>query len=127
MNKKKTTVISENQERIDELEKDIKDIKLSIDDQDIPEETRLELKESLSSMKEELNHLKEENEKKIQIEKKKNEKPQYMFGDKPIKESSVNDMESAWNKRMQIVKALEGKAKTKSILSSNEVSPESQQ
>jgi len=116
MKKKNTVAIAENQERMDELEKDIKEIKASIDDQDIPEETRNELKESLFAMKDELKALKEENERKIESEKKKAEKPILKIGGKLYDDLAPEEMESTFRQRLERAEKLGGVAKTKSIV-----------
>ena len=103
--------------RIDELETDISEIKISIDDQDIPEETRNELKESLGEMEAELSKLKTPKEKKPK--KEKPAKPEVMFGEKPFKETSASELTEAWNKRKEEIGLRGGKSKTKSIFHQN--------
>lgn len=116
MKKKNSVAIAENQERINELENDIKEIKSTIADPDIPEETKTELKESLSDMQAELQSLIEENEKKIKNEKKKEEKPKIMVDGKSYDELSPEELESSWNARADKASKLSGFSKTKSVV-----------
>ena len=116
MKKKNTVAIAENQQRINELEKDIKEIKITINDTDIPEETRSDLKETLSGMTDELRALKEENEKKIKNEKEKNAKPIIKVGGKLYEKMNPEELEKPLRQRMERVDKLGGMAKTKSIV-----------
>jgi hypothetical protein len=106
--------------KIQELENDIKELKASIDDPDISEEDKAGLKETLAGMESELGALKKA--KSDKPKKEKPAKPELKLNGKSFKEASYQELESAFNKRMELVKQTGGKVKTKSIFSIEQAS-----
>lgn len=99
--------------KIEELKADIETITATINDPDTPEDVRLELKSSLSEMEQALAKL--EKPKEPKPKKEKPSKPEVKFSGKPIKEVSSKELEDAFTERLNRVRELGGKSKTKSI------------
>ena len=99
--------------KIAELQADIETINLTINDPDTPEDMREDLKSSLAEMEGAL--VKLQTPKEPKVKKEKPAKPEVKFGGKPYKETTSQELEEAFSKRMGRVSELGGKSKTKSI------------
>jgi hypothetical protein len=99
--------------KITELQADIETITATINDSDTPEDVRADLKTSLAEMENALEKLQVPKEPKLK--KEKPVKPEVRFGGKPYKETTSNELEEAFGKRLERVGELGGKSKTKSI------------
>ncbi len=114
--KKTEDIILETQKKIDEIEKDIKGAKVSIADKDIPDETKVILKDSLVTMQKEATTLKSENETRIKELKKEKEKPILKVDGKLYEDVSHEEIGNSFKNRLDQVDKLEGLSKTKSVV-----------
>lgn len=107
--------------KIAELQADIETITTTINDPDTPEDVRKELRESLVEVEKELKAL--QKPKAAKPKKPKVAKPEVRLGDKLFKDTTSQELEEAFGKRMARVKEVEGKSKTKSIFTFKQVQP----